>query len=48
MKARYRYRTYPNAQQKLLLAKTFGCVRIIWNDILALSKTDMPRLVQVL
>jgi len=35
MKARYRYRIYPNDVQKKALAKLFGCVRVVWNDALA-------------
>jgi len=35
MKARYRYRIYPNNLQKKALAKLFGCCRIVWNDTLA-------------
>ena len=35
MKARYRYRIYPNDIQKKTLAKLFGCVRVVWNDALA-------------
>ena len=27
----YRYRIYPTEEQKVLLSKTFGCVRVIWN-----------------
>lgn len=27
----YKYRMYPNKTQEELLAKTFGCVRIVWN-----------------
>jgi len=27
----YKYRIYPNKTQKVLLAKTFGCVRLVWN-----------------
>ena len=30
----HKYRVYPNAEQKVLLAKTFGCVRVVWNNIL--------------
>ena len=36
MKACYRYRIYPTAQQQRALAKVFGCVRVVWNDSLAL------------
>lgn len=32
---RYRYRIYPTAPQRQMLARTFGCVRTVWNDALA-------------
>lgn len=38
MKARYQYRIYPTDQQRIDLAKVFGCVRVVWNDALALIK----------
>ncbi|MCC3410322.1 MAG: transposase [Microcoleus sp. PH2017_29_MFU_D_A] len=38
MKARYQYRFYPTDQQKQSLAQLFGCVRVVWNDALALCK----------
>ncbi len=38
MKARYKYRIYPIDQQKQSLAQLFGCVRVVWNDALALCK----------
>lgn len=28
----YKYRIYPNKEQEVLLCKTFGCVRWIWNS----------------
>ena len=31
----YRYRAYPNEAQVILLQKTFGCARFIWNQMLA-------------
>ncbi len=31
----YKYRIYPNSQQQLYFAKTFGCVRFIYNRMLA-------------
>ncbi|KYH35230.1 putative transposase [Clostridium tepidiprofundi DSM 19306] len=31
----YKYRIYPNSEQKLYLAKTFGCTRFIYNKMLA-------------
>ena len=31
MERAYKFRIYPNQQQKLLLAKTFGCVRFVYN-----------------
>ncbi len=27
----FKYRIYPNKEQETLLAKTFGCVRVVWN-----------------
>ena len=30
----YKYRIYPNEQQRILFAKTFGCVRFVYNQIL--------------
>ena len=38
MKARYRYRFYPTTEQKRKLAQLFGCVRVVFNDALALCK----------
>ena len=38
MKARYQYRIYPTAQQQKVLARLFGCVRVVWNDALRLCK----------
>jgi putative transposase len=38
MKARYPYRFYPTDQQKQSLAQLFGCVRVVWNDALAICK----------
>jgi putative transposase len=31
----YKYRIYPNKEQRLYLAKTFGCVRFVYNKMLA-------------
>lgn len=30
----YKYRLYPNNEQKVMLAKTFGCVRLVYNKML--------------
>lgn len=38
MKARYQYRIYPTDQQCKLLAQVFGCVRVVFNDALALCR----------
>jgi putative transposase len=27
----FKYRIYPTKQQEILLNKTFGCVRVVWN-----------------
>jgi len=31
----YKYRLYPNNEQKIYLAKTFGCTRFVYNRMLA-------------
>jgi transposase len=31
----YRCRAYPDAAQQAVLNRTFGCVRVVWNTILA-------------
>lgn len=38
MKARYQYRFYPTDQHRQSLAQLFGCVRVVWNDALAICK----------
>jgi putative transposase len=43
MKARYRYRIYPTDQQRQNLAQLFGCVRVVWNDALALCKQSQKK-----
>lgn len=39
MKARYQYRFYPTDQQSQRLARLFGCVRVVWNDALAICRS---------
>lgn len=38
MKQRYKYRIYPHPHQQQLLAQSFGCARVVWNDALVKSK----------
>lgn len=38
-KKAFQYEFYPNEEQKILLAKTFGCVRFVYNKNLDLTKT---------
>jgi putative transposase len=38
MKVRYQYRFYPTDKQRQRLAQVFGCVRVVWNDALAICK----------
>ncbi|MBD2566981.1 RNA-guided endonuclease InsQ/TnpB family protein [Anabaena lutea] len=40
MKARYQYRFYPTDQQRQSLSQLFGCVRVVWNDALALCHSS--------
>ena len=35
MNKAYKFRIYPNSQQQAMLAKTFGCVRFIYNQMLS-------------
>lgn len=39
MQRAYKYRIYPTEEQKVLLAKTFGCVRVVWNWALDAKST---------
>ena len=34
VKRAYKYRFYPTQQQEVLLLRTFGCVRLVWNRML--------------
>ena len=34
----YKYRIYPNKEQKIQIAKTFGCCRFVYNQTLAYRK----------
>ena len=36
--ARYRYRLYPAPGQEMMLARTFGCARVVFNDCLRLRE----------
>ena len=31
----YKYRIYPNVKQEIFLNQTFGCVRFVWNQLVA-------------
>jgi putative transposase len=34
MNKAYRVRLYPTQEQEVLINKTFGCVRLVWNTLL--------------
>ena len=34
----YKYRIYPNKEQEIQIAKTFGCCRFVYNQTLAYKK----------
>jgi len=36
----YKYRIYPTKEQEILIQKTFGCVRFMYNRLLADSKEE--------
>lgn len=38
----YKYRLYPTEQQKIALNQTFGCVRFLWNQLVANFNTWTP------
>ena len=38
MNKAYKYRIYPNPEQEILINKTFGCVRFVYNRMLANRK----------
>jgi len=39
----YKFRLYPTEEQKILLAKSSGCVRLVWNKSLALQKERLDK-----
>ena len=40
----YKFRIYPNDQQKVLIAKTFGCARLVYNYLLIKNKEEYTAL----
>ena len=40
----YKFRIYPTAEQEVLIAKTFGCVRFVYNRMLAERKATYEKL----
>ncbi len=34
----YKYRIYPNSEQRIQIAKTFGCCRFVYNKTLTYRK----------
>ena len=40
----YKYRIYPNNEQKVQIAKTFGCCRFVYNQTLAYRKKYMRKI----
>lgn len=43
----YKFRIYPNDQQKELFEKTFGCCRFVYNKLLAETKAEYQTYVQL-
>ena len=43
MKQRWTFRAYPTEEQVFQLARTFGCVRYVWNWALALRRDGLDR-----
>ncbi|EHL79487.1 hypothetical protein HMPREF1015_01133 [Bacillus smithii 7_3_47FAA] len=40
----FKFRLYPNKEQKIQLAKTFGCVRFVYNKMLEERKETYEKL----
>lgn len=40
MEKTFEYRIYPNVEQKVLIAKTFGCCRAVYNKVLGIRKDE--------
>ena len=38
MEYSYKFRLYPNSEQRALIARTFGCARFVYNHFLNLRK----------
>ena len=36
----YKYRIYPNNEQKIQIAKTFGCCRFVYNLYIGISERN--------
>ena len=39
----YKYRIYPNNEQKIQIAKTFGCCRFVYNLYTGISERNSMR-----
>ena len=42
MNKAYKFRIYPTVEQKIMFAKTFGCVRFIYNHLLSDKRDNKP------
>ena len=43
-----KFRAYPNQEQRILFAKTFGCARFIYNTMLSDKKKHYEETIQML
>ena len=43
----FKYRIYPNKEQELLINKTFGCVRFVYNTICTLRINFIKKLEKI-
>ena len=37
----YKYRIYPNSEQRIQIAKTFGCCRFVYNQTIGISERNI-------
>ena len=41
MNKAYKYRIYPSNEQTIIMSKTFGCVRFVYNEILTVQQLSL-------
>ena len=47
MNKAYKFRIYPNKEQKVMFSKTFGCTRMVYNYYLEKNQRNLEKLVKI-